>query len=477
MRYLLHRTIVTMIALALVFGSFSSTRRAAAHPVAGPAARYFKETGHNITGAIKTFYEARGDVAIFGLPLTEVIVENGRQVQYFERARFELHPELPNAYFVSLTHLGRQLTRGRTGGPFAPAAPRGQPSAYFRETAHNVGPTFFAFWNQRGGLPVFGYPLSEPFEEASPTDGVVRLVQYFERARFEYRPEASPASQVQLGLLGRQLLDRSGVPASARKPAPAITLLGEATTGYFGSLEERVKNIAVAAARMNGMVVQPGQIFSFNDALGGAGTAAGFVEGYAVVNGRLEKVPGGGICQVSTTMYRAVFNAGLDVVERRSHSVSINFYENVPGWDATVFAPYTDFKWRNDTSGPVYIVATSDPSKATVTFALYGYPDGRETTMVGPTISNRTAPGKPFWQFDPTVPRGQTRQLVSGRPGMEVAMRRVVTAADGRILHNDTLPSKYKPWEDFFLYGPGVTPPKGVNIIPPTTRSAAPISP
>ena len=476
MRYPLHRVVPAVVVFGLILGSLGSAMPVAAAPAPAPAVRYFRETGHNIVGEIKAFYEANGDIRIFGLPLTEVIAENGRQVQYFERARFELHPELPRAYYVSLTHLGRTFSGGRASAPFAPAAPSGA-GAYFKETGHNLSESFLTFWNRYGGLPVFGYPISEEFNEASPTDGVVRAVQYFERARFEYHPEAAAGHKVQLGLLGRQYLDRAKVPASARKALPQLTVLGQATTSYFGSVSERVNNIARGAGRMNGLIIQPGQVFSFIGALGDTGAGAGYVDGYAIVGGRLEKVVGGGICQVSTTMYRAVFNAGLDIVSRRNHSYVINFYENVDGWDATVFAPYTDFKWRNDTAGPIWMYSSTNPAKATVTFTIYGYPDGRTTKMVGPTVSNRVEPGKPNWQFDPTMGKGQIKQLVHGRPGMDVAMRRVVTAANGTVIHNDNLPSKYKPWEDFFLYGPGVTPPKGVNIIPATTKPAAPANP
>ncbi len=476
MCYPLHRVVPAVVVIGLILGSLSSVKPAAAAPDGAPAVRYFSETGHNIVGEIKAFYEARGDVRVFGLPLTEVIAENGRQVQYFERARFELHPELPSAYYVSLTHLGRIFAGARAGAAFASATPSGV-GAYFKETGHNLSAGFLGFWNKYGALPVFGYPISEEFSEASPTDGVVRTVQYFERARFEWHPEAAAGHQIQLGLLGHQYLDVAKVPASARKALPKLTILSQATTSYFGSVSERVNNIARSAGRMNGLIIQPGEVFSFNASIGDTGAESGYVDGYAIVGGRLEKVVGGGICQVSTTMYRAVFDAGLDIVARRNHSYVINFYENVDGWDATVFAPYTDFKWRNDTAGPVWMYASTNPAKATVTFTLYGYPDGRTTKMVGPTTSNRVEPGKPNWQFDPTLGRGAIKQLVHGRPGMDVAMRRVVTAANGAVLHNDDLPSKYKAWEDFFLYGPGVTPPKGVNIVPASAKPAAPSNP
>jgi len=476
MQNLTRRLVYGLIALGLVLGNAGFARPAAAAEGL-LALRYFKETGHNISGAIKTFYETRGDVRNFGLPLTEVVVENGKQVQYFERARFELHPNLPAQHYVQLTHLGRIFAATRTEQAFAPAAPRPDTIVYFKETAHNLSGIFWTAWSKRGGLQVFGYPISEPFKEVVGPDGVARLVQYFERARFEYYPENAPGQQVQSGHLGRRLLDRSAVPAEARKAVPQLSLLATATTGYFGSFDERVNNIARGAARMNGIVVQPGQVFSFNQALGDAGSESGFVEGYAIVAGRLEKVTGGGICQVSTTMYRAVFNAGLEIVARRNHSFVINFYENVAGWDATVFAPYTDFKWRNDTAGPVYLAAVTDPAKATVTFGLYGYNDGRKAQMIGPKISNVTQPGVPIWQLDPTLEKGTTRQLVHGRAGMDVEMTRVVTGANGKPIHNDKLVSKYKPWEDFYLYGPGVTPPKGVKILPPSAKAAAPTQP
>lgn len=472
MHNLMRHVAYVIIALGLVLGNAGFARPASAAEGL-LALRYFSETGHNISGAIKTFYETRGDVRNFGLPLTEVVVENGRQVQYFERARFELHPQLPTQHYVQLTHLGRIFAAGRTGGAFAPVRQRTDARAYFPETGHNLSGIFWTAWTKRGGVPVFGYPISEPFEEVA-TDGVARLVQYFERARFEYHPENVPGTQVQSSHLGRQLLDRSSVPATARKPVPQLTLLASATTGYFGSFDERVNNIARGAGRMNGILIQPGETFSFNKALGDAGSESGFVEGYAIVGGRLEKVTGGGLCQVSTTMYRAVFNAGLEIVSRRNHSFVINFYENVPGWDATVYAPYTDFKWRNDTGGPIYMAAVTNPAQATVTFGLYGYNEGRKAQMVGPKVSNVTQPGIPIWQFDPTLKKGEVKQLVHGRPGMDVEMTRVVTGANGRAIHNDKLTSKYKPWEDFYVYGAGVTPPKGVTIIPPSTAAAAP---
>ncbi len=461
-----HRLLFLAFALALIAGTIGAPARASSAAATSPF-RHFKETGHNIGTRIKTFFEQKGGVPIFGLPLTEVVQEGNLQVQYFERAKLELHPEFEPNHYVSVAQLGRALVEGRTEEAFQPrAGANGKLVTYFPQTGHSIRLGFRAFWLANGGLQIFGYPLSEEFTEISADDGRPYTVQYFERAKFEYHPE-TPKKAIQLARLGAQALDRSGLPAALRRPMPTIQALSHATTGYYGSITERVNNIARGAARMNGLIVPAGATFSFNQALGSAGSEDGFVEGYAIVNGQLEKVTGGGICQVSTTMYRAVFNAGLDIVERRPHSFVINFYENIDGFDATVFSPYVDFKWRNDTGGPVYMFASTDPKAATVTFSLYGFNDARKTKMVGPESKNIKPQGVANWQYDPTLKRGEVRQLVHGRAGKEVEMKRIVTTADGRVLHNDNLSSKYWPWEDFYVYGPGVKPPKGVNVVAP----------
>ncbi len=390
--------VLAVIAVLMATASFTPTHQAQAAPKAAPKAmpgvRYFAETGHNVIGRIKSFYEANGDIPIFGLPLTEVFVENGLQVQYFERARFELHPELPSDSFVTLSALGRTVAANRTEGAFAPlAATPSATAVFFRESGHSIGGGFLKFWQTNGGLPVFGYPLSEEFTET--LGGEAMTVQYFERARFEYH--ATSKSKVQLSLLGSAQAAR--LSPTMLRAVPVVAVLGTATTGYFGSFAERVSNIANGAARMNGQVVQPGATFSFGTALGDTDDS-GFIDGYAIVNGRLEKVTGGGLCQVSTTMYRAVFYAGLQITSRTPHSYMINFYENIKGFDATVFTPSVDFKWRNDSASPVYIVASTNPNQATVTFTLYGFSDGRKVEMVGPVETNIVKPGVANWQFE-----------------------------------------------------------------------------
>lgn len=187
----------------------------------------FDQTGLAIRGRFAGYWQAHGGLPIFGLPitpeLTEISATDGKSytVQYFERARFEAHPENPAPHDVLLGQLGRTVTQGRAGEPaFQPAAPL-TGADYAEGTGHNLGGIFRDYWQQHGGLAIFGLPLSEEFAEVSPTDGQSYTVQYFERARFEHHPGNAAPNDVLLGLLGDQVL---GVRVQMLEtPAPART--------------------------------------------------------------------------------------------------------------------------------------------------------------------------------------------------------------------------------------------------------------
>jgi hypothetical protein len=449
--------VVLVLALMVFPGVPGGIETASAAP-GTDAFAYFPETGHNISFEIKEFFDAHGGVDIFGLPLTEVIVEEstGRQVQYFERARFELHPELTPENYVTLTLVGSVLAQHRTEPAFTWLTASPDPERdFFPESGHTLGGAFRYFWQTRGGVNVFGYPISEEFYEVNPADGQEYLVQYFQRARFEYHPEAAGTPyEVQLGNLGRQYLEQVHPSALAHTaPVREISLLGESTTSFAASIREREHNIARATAMFDRTIVPANTEFSFNNAHEYT-VENGFVEGYAIVGGRLEKVVAGGLCQVSTTMFRAVSNAGLEIVERQGHSSIVDFYENILGFDATVYEPILDFKWYNDTPGPVYIITDSNVQDATVTFSIWGYSDGRVVTYEGPYTSAWVQPGPAIWEYDPTLPWGAVVHMIHGRAGTDVRYIRHITLPNGMIKTN-AYETHYEPWADFYIYGPG----------------------
>ncbi len=143
---------------------------------------FFPQTGHHLSNrsGFLDFWRTNGQVLIFGYPISEEFVEEGRVVQYFERARMEYHPEMAGTpQQVQLGHVGRDLAAGYGFGGVADPF---NGSRYFAETQHTLWGEFRGYWERRGGLDIFGFPISEEFEENG------RIVQYFERARFEYNP-------------------------------------------------------------------------------------------------------------------------------------------------------------------------------------------------------------------------------------------------------------------------------------------------
>jgi hypothetical protein len=150
----------------------------------------FPETGKCLRGVFLGFWQGKGGVPQFGYPITDELLEDGRTVQYTQRARFEFHPEnrdTPSE--VELSLLGNSLATGNSDAAFA-AVQETPGTTLFAETGHTLQEPFNTYWQTQGGLQVFGYPISESFNEVSPTDGNVYRVQYFERNRLEYHPDA-----------------------------------------------------------------------------------------------------------------------------------------------------------------------------------------------------------------------------------------------------------------------------------------------
>jgi uncharacterized protein len=258
---------------AMVVGSGGSAS-AAATPKAAVrltgGEKCFENTDRCLHGVFLGYWQSKGGVAQFGYPLTDELTEDGRTVQYTERARFELHPEFrhtPNEVLLSL--LGNQLASGRGEQAFKRTS-QASGGTYFSQTGHSLREPFLAYWQQSGGLPVFGYPISEAFEEKSPTDGKTYTVQYFERNRLEYHPEAKgTANEIQLGLLGREFYDRTYGKAAPPPPAPypvSIDALQQMTRwGGDLKVERTVANTAAytqyAITYKSGNLTITGQMF------------------------------------------------------------------------------------------------------------------------------------------------------------------------------------------------------------------------
>jgi hypothetical protein len=433
---------------ALAAATPETPAAAPASPKTGAAfVRFFPETGHSLSGNFREFFEARGGLDAFGFPRTEPVMENGLQVQYFQRARMEWHPEMN---VVQLSLLGSMLTQGRQFAT-VPPAPNGPQLRYFPETSHTVHHAFLAYFTSHGGLDEFGYPISEESTE----DGF--QVQYFQRARMEWHPELPAAYNVSLSLLGDQYIAKNLPTSGWTAPVAQPQLISEGVSNFAYSPDVRVVNIKLMAKRLNGVVVQDGGTFSFNQIMGDVGADAGWAEGLVILNGETQPGLGGGICQVSTTTFRAAFWAGVPVPERHDHAYPVPYYTQggaPEGFDATVWDPTLDFKFVNDTGAPLIITTKVDTATSQLYVDFYGKPVNRKVDMLGPVLSNRKPALADKYVVDSKLRPGQVDQTDYAHDGFDVSLKRVVTTADGHTI-TDSFPSHYVQWRNIYHVAPG----------------------
>ncbi|RIH91548.1 VanW family protein [Meiothermus granaticius] len=235
-------------------------------------------------------------------------------------------------------------------------------------------------------------------------------------------------------------------------PVEQLQLLAEATTTYAGSKPDRVANVHAAAHNLDGYVVPSGGVFDFNAAIGNISPENGFKEALVISGGRTVKGVGGGVCQVSTTTFRALYKAGLPVIERNPHAYRVHWYDPIVGFDAAVYQPYLNLRMKNDTPGP--LVVRTLPTPTALTVQLYGIPDGRKVTVSDPVILSTTPHPPAQYVVEPTLKRGQIVQVDWAVDGMRTRITRTITDASGQT-KTDVLNSDFKPWRAVYQVGPG----------------------
>lgn len=230
--------------------------------------------------------------------------------------------------------------------------------------------------------------------------------------------------------------------------------IGEGHSSFYHSIPGRIHNVALATSRVNGVLVAPGEEFSFDKALGDVSAYTGYAQAYVISNGKTVLGDGGGVCQVSTTLFRALLNAGLPITERHAHAYRVGYYEQdaPPGLDATTYVPTVDLKFKNDTGNYILIVGQADTNTLTMSFTLYGKSDGRVSQVSTPVISDTSPAPADLYQDDPTLPAGTVKQVDFAAPGAKSVFTRTVTR-NGKTIINDTFVSVYKPWQAIFLRG------------------------
>ena len=262
-------------------------------------------------------------------------------------------------------------------------------------------------------------------------------------------------------------------PQVSSENLPALNIQRPIATGtsrFAGSSPERINNIKVAAGRLNGVIIAPGQTFSFLAALGPITKANGYQEGLTIQGDATVPGIGGGVCQVSTTAFRAAFFAGLPIVERHQHTYRVSYYEqdgSPTGFDAAVYSPGVDLKFRNDTGGAILIQTAVDTASSTLSFRFFGSSTGREVKLT-PSRSNEVKAGPRLPDgTDPALPRGQRKQVEWAADGADATIGRTVLQ-DGQVTASDSFFSRYAPWREKWVVGTG-----GAPAAPAARRRAA----
>jgi vancomycin resistance protein YoaR len=238
-------------------------------------------------------------------------------------------------------------------------------------------------------------------------------------------------------------------------------LVSERTTWFYGSTDARKHNIARSAANFFGIVIAPGDEFSFNKYLGSVSESDGYEEGLIIFGGRTIKGVGGGVCQVSTTIYQTAFWAGFPIEERDPHGYMLGYYNDGegPGMDATVFSPIVDLKFINNTPYHLLLENYYNEELEALTFKFYSTSLGRQVIKEElPWENIVAAPEEDTWEYDPDLPEGEAVQIDWQTDGADVTIHRTVLNANGDILIDQYVVSNYIPYPDVFHYAPGVEP-------------------
>lgn len=236
-----------------------------------------------------------------------------------------------------------------------------------------------------------------------------------------------------------------------------VKAIGTGVSSFSGSQNYRITNITAGARRIHGILISPGEEFSFNDSLGPVDASGGFVMGSAIVNNRTQQEWGGGLCQVSTTMFRAAFWAGLPITERHAHKFRITWYEELgepPGFDAAIFTGADNVRFVNDTGGLILIQTWVDTNRQRLYITLYGTETNRQVEMNHTILKHIPKPTKSVTVKDPKLPAGTRKQTDWAQPGLSVEVYRYVSE-NGQLIRRDTFPTTFEAWPDVFVEGTG----------------------
>ena len=336
------------------------------------------------------------------------------------------------------------------------------------------------------GLKRFEFPLDISYDKQPIVDVLEHLVDLYEKdpinAKFQFeagkvvvfekennglhsenKKALSDVADFMANLIKKPVSITIAVKSTVIKPKITLAqtntygieeLIGEGRSDYTHSIPQRIHNLLLGTSKFNGVLIPKGATFSFNETVGDISSTTGYQPAYVIKEGRTVLGDGGGICQVSTTLFRAVLNTGLPIAEYHSHAYRVGYYENdsKPGLDATVYGPTVDFKFINDTPASILIQTESDEENQTLTFKFYGKKDKRSVQLSTPILSDYSSAPEAQFQDDPTLKKGVVKQVDFAAPGGRSRYSYKVTKGKEVTFQKD-FNIWYRPWRAIFLVG------------------------
>jgi vancomycin resistance protein YoaR len=307
-------------------------------------------------------------------------------------------------------------------------------------------------------------------------------------ARFIFNDETGQLDVLQPAVIGRELdvqasLDHINTQLAAGEHTvalqfqdltPVVTddmtgaelgiteLVHQETSYFYGSNAARIQNIKTASAQFHGLLIPPDATFSMAQALGNVSLENGYAEALIIYGDQTIQGVGGGVCQVSTTLFRTAFFAGFPIEERHAHAYRVRYYEmesngsynsQLAGLDATVYVPIVDLKFTNDTDYWL-LMETYIYNNSSLTWKFYSTSDGRSVEWTTTGLTNVVPAPDPLYTENPDLPKGVIEQVDYAADGAEITINRTVYR-NGAVYFADSFYTRFQAWQAKYEYGPG----------------------
>jgi vancomycin resistance protein YoaR len=375
--------------------------------------------------------------------------------------------------------------------PFSLRIPDGQPDAgrAFNITPEEMAPMLVFTRQKQNGQTALIPEFRQELLIAFLNDLAARVNIWPKNARFIFNDETHQLDLLASSSNGRELDIQTSLSAiqsvlTQRQASAALTfntispevndsktavdlgiteLVHTESSYFFSSSEARIQNIEKAASEFHGLLIPPGATFSMAANMGDVSLDNGYTEALIIFNGRTIEGVGGGVCQVSTTLFRTAFFAGFPINERHPHAYRVSYYEktasggrdpDLAGLDATVYVPLVDLKFTNDT--PYWLLMETYVNRSTnlLMWKFYSTSDGRSVEWLTTGPVNTVEPKKPLYKLNTGLKTGEIKQVDWEAEGADIRVERSVYR-DNALYFSDTINTHYEPWRAIFEYGPG----------------------